>query len=164
MKHLLSVPRIAAMTLVFAASAVVAANAHFVRGPDASIDTRTANVTVTWKEAGLGANVLVEYVASADCTARYQCVNRGGNCPAASNKQSVQGPVSASGFISSGKNGSINGSLTFEPPAGTLICPGNQVLKLVSASFTGIALDDVTNGLTATASPTNLSMSGPECP
>jgi len=164
MKHLLSVPRIAAMTLVFAASAVVAANAHFVRGPDASINTSTGEVTVTWKEAGLGTNVLVSYTASADCTARYQCVNRGGKCPAASNKQSVEGPVSASGDFASGKNGSINGSLTFEPPEGTLDCPGGQVLKLVSASFTGIALEDETNGLTSAASPTNLSMSGPECP
>jgi hypothetical protein len=119
---------------------------------------------VTWKEAGLGDTVLIEYDASANGSARYQCVNRGGNCPAASNKQDALGPVSAHGFIASGKNGSINGSLTFEPPAGTLKCPGGQVLKMVSAGFTNIALADLTNGVHAGAVPSALAMAGPECP
>lgn len=154
--------------VVFAALALAATSAiagpHFVRGPNASLNSSNANVTVTWKESGLGDTVTVDYEASADGRARYQCVNRGGNCPAASNKQSVQGPVFASGSFASGKNGTITGSLTFEPPAGTLNCPGGQVLKMVSASFTGIALEDVTNGLLASAAPSALSQSGPECP
>ena len=74
-------------TLFAAAAAVsfvaVAASAHFVRGPLASIDSSNANVTVTWKEAGLGDTVMVDYQASAVAAARYQCVNRGGKCPAA---------------------------------------------------------------------------------
>src|SRR6185369_7300063 len=96
-----------------AAAAAVASSAHFVRGPFASIDTSNAHVTVTWKEAGLGDTATVEYEASADGTARYQCVNRGGNCPAAANKQDVNGPVTASGAFASGKNGTITASLTF---------------------------------------------------
>lgn len=154
--------------VVFAALALAATSAiagpHFVRGPNASLNSSNANVTVTWKESGLGDTVTVDYEASADGRARYQCVNRGGNCPAASNKQNVLGPVSATGSFASGKNGSINGSLTFEPPAGTLVCPGNQVLKLVSASFEDIALADLTFGIAASATPSALSMSGPECP
>lgn len=146
------------------AAAAAAASAHFVRGPFASLNTSNGNVTVTWKEAGLGDTVNVAYEASADGRARYQCVNRGGNCPAASNKQDVLGPVTASGTFASGKNGSITGSLTIEPPAGTLDCPGNQVLKMVSVSFTDIALADLTNGVYASAVPSYLSMSGPECP
>jgi hypothetical protein len=96
--------------------------------------------------------------------ARYQCVNRGGKCPAAANKQDVLQNVSANGSFASGKNGAINGSLTFEPPEGTLNCPGGQVLKMVSASFTNIALTDLTNGVSASAAPSSLAMSGPECP
>jgi len=141
----------------------LAASPHFVRGPDASINN-TGDVTVTWKEAGLGNNVTVQYEASADAAAKYQCVNNGGKCPAASNKQEVFGPVSASGAFSSGKNGTITGSLTFSPPSATLVCPGNQVLKLVSVSYSGIALADLTNGIYADASPSSLSLSGPECP
>jgi len=147
-----------------AAAAALAGNAHFVRGPNASLNSSNGNVTVTWKEAGLGDTVMVDYEASADGTARYQCVNRGGNCPAASNKQNVDGPVFASGSLASGKNGTITGSLTFQPPAGTLNCPGGQVRKMVSVSFTGIALEDLTNSVFAEANPSFLAMSGPECP
>jgi hypothetical protein len=153
-----------AFALSCAAAGALAASAHFVRGPTASIDTSSGDVTVTWKEAGLGDTVSVDYVASATAAARYQCVNRGGNCPAASNKQDVLTNVSASGTFQSGKNGAINGSLTFEPPEGTLNCPGGQVLKMVSVSFTSIALSDTTNGITANATPSALAMSGPECP
>ena len=150
--------------LALAATTAVAASAHFVRGPDAAINSTNANVTVTWKEAGLGDTVSVDYEATAVAAARYQCVNRGGKCPAASNKQDVLTNVSASGSFASGKNGAINGSLTFEPPEGTLNCPGGQVLKMVSASFTNIALSDLTNGVSAGATPSSLAMSGPECP
>lgn len=150
--------------LALAAGAALAGNAHFVNGPDASLNTSTGAVTVTWKEAGLGDTTLVSYEASADARARYQCVNRGGKCPAAANKQDVFGPVSASGSFASGKNGSITGSLTIQPPASTLNCPGGQVLKFVSVSYTDIALADLTNDVVEFADPSSLSMSGPECP
>ena len=156
------------LLLAVAASCVVATaaagSAHFVRGPDASINSTNAHVSVSWKEAGLGDTTTVEYEATATSAARYQCVNRGGKCPAASNKQNVLSNVSASGAFNSQKNGTISGSLTFEPPEGTLNCPGGQVLKMVSASFTNIALTDLTNGFSAGAVPSALAQSGPECP
>ena len=165
MKFTTSTSRVLILAALGTASvAAVAASAHFVRGPFSSINTGNGNVTVSWKEAGLGDTVNVAYVAGANGTARYQCVNHGGKCPAASNKQNVAGPVTASGIFASGKNGTISGALTFEPPAGTLKCPGGQVLKMVSASFTDIALDDTTNGVHAGAAPSSLGMSGPECP
>lgn len=141
----------------------LAASPHFVRGPTSSIDN-SGNLTVSWKEAGLGDSIVVEYEASADAHAKYQCVNRGGKCPAASNKQEVFGPVSASGAFASGKNGSITASLTMEPPPATLSCPGNQVVKLVSVSYSDIALADLTNDIVALSDPSSLSQSGPQCP
>ena len=165
MKLTTSTSRALLLVALGTATAVAfAASAHFVRGPFASLNSSNGNVTVSWKEAGLGDTVNVAYVAGANGTARYQCVNHGGKCPAASNKQNVAGPVTASGIFASGKNGTISGALTFEPPAGTLKCPGGQVLKMVSASFTDIALDDTTNGVHAGATPSALGMSGPECP
>jgi hypothetical protein len=152
------------LALALATAAATAASAHFVRGPFASLDSGTGNVTVTWKEAGLGDTTSVNYVASAVAAARYQCVNHGGRCPAAANKQDVLSNVSASGTFQSGKNGAINGSLTFEPPDGTLACPGSQVLVMVSVSYTNIALTDTTNGVSASASPSALALAGPECP
>jgi hypothetical protein len=150
--------------VALAAGTANAASPHFVRGPDASLNTSTGEVTVTWKAAGLGDTTQVSYEASADGSARFQCVNRGGNCPAAANKEDVFGPVSASGTFASGKNGTITASLTFQPPASTLDCPGNQVIRLVSVSFSGIALADLTNNLVELASPSELSLSRPECP
>ena len=156
--------RLLFLSLGFATFAALAASPHFVRGPFASLNSSTGEVTVTWKEAGLGDTVLVTYEASALASARYQCVNRGGKCPAASNKQDVLSNVSTSGTFPSGKNGSITGSLTFGPPEGTLDCPGGQVLKMVSVSYANITLADTTNNVSALASPSSLAMSGPECP
>jgi hypothetical protein len=152
-----------AVAVALAASGSAFAAGHFVRGPTASI-SNDGNITVTWKEAGLGDTVNVAYELSADANAKYQCVNHGGKCPSASNKQQVFGPVLASGTFASGKNGSITASLTAEPPAATLICPGNQVLQLVSVSYTDITLADTTNDVVALASPSSLGFSGPECP
>lgn len=149
---------------VLAVSGVaLAASAHFVRRPTSTIDN-DGNLVVSWKEAGLGDTAVVEYEASADAHAKYQCVNRGGKCPAASNKEEVFGPVSAAGAFASGKNGSITASLTMEPPPATLDCPGNQTVELVSVSYEDIALLDITNNLAAQADPSSLSQSGPECP
>ena len=153
--------------LALAALAVVgtavAASAHYVRGPNAALNS--PSVTVTWKAAGLGDTVLVEYQADAVANARYQCVNHGNNCPAASNKQSLTGNVSAYGAFASGKNGSITGSLTMDPPASTLNCPGSQHAALVSVSYSNIRLSDLTNNVLDFATiPTALAFSGPECP
>lgn len=148
--------------LALVAATAVAGNAHFVRGPNASLGS--PELDISWKEAGLGDTVSVDYLATADATARYQCVNRGGKCPAASNKEEVFDQVSAPGTFSSGKNGTINGQITLQPPVGPLVCPGNQVKVLTAASYANIALADLTNGVSAAASPSSLGMSGPECP
>jgi hypothetical protein len=155
--------KLALLALATVSAVAVAGSAHYVRGPFATLNS--PEVTVTWKAAGLGDTTTVEYRADATGNARYQCVNRGGKCPAASNKQNVTGDVSAQGAFASGKNGSITGSLTIDAPDSTLNCPGGQVAKLVSASFTNIRLSDLTNGVLDTATtPSSLAFSGPECP
>ncbi|HSM12068.1 MAG TPA: hypothetical protein VK827_10935 [Lysobacter sp.] len=152
-----------AAALVLAIGSVSAASPHFVKGPDASINNAGV-VTVSWKEAGLGDNQNIAYIASALATARYQCVNRGGNCPAAANKQDVSGEVYAQGTFSSGRNGQISASLNILPPASTLVCPGNQRVALVSVNYWDIALADTTNNVVALADPSELGISNPECP
>ena len=153
-------PALAALAVTGVAGAT---SPHFVRGPTASLDNDW-NAVVSWKEAGLGNNQNITYTASAQASARYQCVNHGGRCPAAANKQDVTGLVSSTGTFNSGKNGSITASLTIEPPATTLACPGNQVVALVSVYYTDIQLSDDTNNLAAPTRPDELSASGPECP
>jgi len=138
--------------LLCAAGTVWAQNPHFV---SASATTSGVDLVVSFKEAGLGDNVLITYEADADGSATYVCINGGGNHPKAANKENVAGPVSATGTFSSGKNGSISQSLTLEPPGpGTFSCPSGQVLVIACAKYTNVSITDTTNGLTEDISGT----------
>ena len=112
-----------------------------------------------FKEAGLGDNALTTYALTGHFTADYGCVNHGGNHPAAANKEAVAGNVDAIAMIASSKNGNVIGTLNFVPPAPATVlsCPGNQMAVLADISYTGLALVDQTNGVSATLDKTALS-------
>ena len=149
--------------LACVATAVIAGgNPKFLRAPSASLSS--PKVIVKWTEVGLGSTDSVSYTATAHAGARYQCVNRGNNCPAASNKEDVLADVSVGGTFSVDKNGRITNQLIIPAPEGTLVCPGNQVVGVVSAVFTDIRLTDVTNGVSSPTSPSSLTYNAPECP
>src|SRR5262245_46058009 len=93
------------LIVALALSGAWAQNPHFIRATAALEDT---DLQVCWKEAGLGDNQTIVYHAGASASAFYQCVNKGGNCPAAANKEEVQADVSATGSFTSGKNGQIS--------------------------------------------------------
>ena len=129
------------------ASAALADSPHFVRA-SASGPADDGSLAVSWKEAGLGTNQLVDYVASADASASFACINGGGNHPQAANKETVNGPVSAEGTFASGKNGQVTASLTVLPPGpGGFGCPNGQRLVLVAVSYTNVAISDTSNGV-----------------
>ncbi len=133
--------------LLLTVSSAFAADPHFIN-TSASIDS-SGNLIVSWKEAGLGNDVTVHYTADANATADYGCINGGGNHPKASNKFTVDGPVTGSGTFSSGQNGEITASLTLNPPsAGSFTCPSGQTLVLADVSYTDIVLMDTTNSVT----------------
>jgi hypothetical protein len=133
------------LLVAFAASAALAQNEHFVRA-DATLNAN-GSLTANFKEAGLGTNQLIDYTLTADATATYVCVNRGGANPSAQNKTTVSGPVSASGTFSSGKNGQVTASLTVSPPPSDISCPPGQSLELASVSYTNVTLTDTTNNI-----------------
>lgn len=125
----------------------LAASPHFVNA-SASGPNNAGALIVSWKEAGLGNNQLIHYVATADSTAVYACINGGGNHPRAANKTTVSGPLSADGTFSSGQNGQISQSLTLGPlSAGSFSCPGGQRLVLASVSYTNVQLCDTTDNI-----------------
>ena len=62
------------------------------------------------KTMSLGTNKNANYLLTADSTATYVCVSRGGANPSAQNKTTVSGPVSATSTFSSGKNGQVTAS------------------------------------------------------
>lgn len=138
---------------------------HFVGDVSAILTKDRQSVIVTWKEAGLGNNVNIDYEASGNGTATYVCVNAGGQCPNAANKATVSGPVISSITLSSGQNGQIVGTLVLFPPGpGAFACPGGQTMTLSEFGLTGIQIRDITNNLTGTAIPDKLSAVLFTCP
>ena len=150
------------LSLALVSTAAIAGHPVFLRAPSASLGS--PKVIVKWTEVGLGSVDSVNYTASATAAARYQCVNRGNNCPAASNKEDVMADVSVGGTFEVDKNGRISESLTILAPPSTLRCPGNQVVGVVSVVFTNITLTDVTNGLSSPTNPSALTYNATECP
>jgi hypothetical protein len=131
------------------------AGPHFVRasadGPD-----DFGNLRVVWKEAGLGASELIEYLATANATALYACQNSSGNFSRDAKKQEVVGPVSAETGFASDRNGTIAGRVTLLPPDPVTPpdpifppdpCSRGQSLVLVQARYTDVVIADGTNGI-----------------
>jgi hypothetical protein len=117
----------------------------------------SGSLVVSFDEAGVGQQT-VSLSISASGKAVYACINGGGNHPSASNKQTVNGPVSASGTFAPTKNGRVTGSLMAAPPASTLKCPTGQSFVLASVSYSGITITDSTNGLlNVAATPSSIS-------
>lgn len=144
MKRLILVA-VAALGFGMLAGPAYATNPHFVW---ATADLDGVNLEVSWKEAGLGDNLSIDYIASAQASATYVCVNKGGSNPSAANKTEVGGPVSASDTFSSGRNGQITQSLTIGPPGpGDFSCPRGQRLELAEVTYWDVEIRDVTNGI-----------------
>jgi hypothetical protein len=139
MRRLTAILGVVIGALLLFASTATAASPHFIRA-SASGPSSSGQLAVNFKIAGLGDTVTTTVTATADASALYACQNNGGNFPQDPKKQQVSGPVSASGSFTSGKNGSISGSLTLSPPASTLSCPGSQHPVLASVSYTNVAV------------------------
>lgn len=139
---ILGLPLLLALLTTVPAQAV---SPHFIT-TNATLNSN-GTLTAAFKEAGLGNNQNITYVLSADATATYVCVNRGGANPSASNKTEVAGPVSATGTFSSGKNGQVTASLTVSPPPAGISCPPGQSLALAQVTYTNVVLTDTTNGV-----------------
>ena len=151
---------VAGAALLVASGPTLADSPHFIRCTLA-LQTQTATVghgksrfdvvvgatlVTTWKEAGLGDNQLIDYLAEANATAEWACINNGGNFPQDPKKQTVEGPVSAEGSFSSGKNGSITASLSVDAPErDPSPCQGGQTDVLLSVSFDDVSVTDLTN-------------------
>jgi len=132
---------------------------HFLDHQTTSTISSAGVLTGCWKEAGLGSNELISYTLSADATANYGCFNNGGNHPQATNKETVNGPVAATGQFSSGKNGNINQCLSAGPPsAGAFMCPSGQTRKLICVLYQNIKVTDNINDIVTLATPQQVSV------
>lgn len=130
--------------LAVGASVAVAAAPQF-KAATSSVNNDGALV-VNFDERGLG-NGNVDYTLTADATALYACINRGGKNPSAANKQAFEGQVSAGGSFEA-KNGRVQADLTAGPLlAPEFTCPSGQRRVLAAVSYTNIVLTDTTNNV-----------------
>ena len=136
------------MSVVLVSGVALADGAHF-NSATATL-SNDGKLAVSFKEAGLGSNANIDYLASANGTANYGCVNKGGNNPQATNKRAATGPVTAGATYASGKNGSISQTLTLVPPPAPadFSCPGGQNTVLADVSYTNVAITDATTPVT----------------
>ena len=147
----------------FMATNARAQNPHFLSCDVTGVNSN-GTLSSDFRIAGLGSNVSITVTVTADATATYACLNRGQNCPNAANKSTVTGTVTAQGTFTSGKNGSVRGSLTVDPPANSsLTCPGGQKLVLVSVDYTNVTLSATGAGTCDTAGTFGANFF-PQCP
>jgi hypothetical protein len=131
------------VTAALAATPALATSPHFIT---ASAARSGNNLVVSWKEAGLGDNLNIDYSATATASRVDSCVNGGNNVPSDPKKTTTVAQVSANGTFSV-KNGSVTASLTLNPPATTLSCPKGQKATLISLTYTNVRITDLTNNV-----------------
>lgn len=140
----------ATVVAIFALAAPAFAAAPQFKAASSSVNNDGALV-VSFDERGLG-NENVDYTLTADATALYACLNRGGNHPQAANKEQFEGQVSEGASIEP-KNGRVVADLTAGPLAAPqFTCPSGQQRVLAAVTYTNIVLTDTTNNV-STAVP-----------
>ena len=131
---------------LFLATVALAASPHFLK---CSKSQQGNNLVCSFKEAGLGDEVTCITVSGTG-TAVYACINGGDKNPSAANKRTVSAQVTATDCFTP-HNGQITGSLTLTPPGpGDFSCPPGQRLVLVSASYSGVTVNDTTHNTSCT--------------
>jgi len=119
-------------------------NPHFIF-VRASIQ-QDGDLNVSFKEAGLGTNLLINYLAEADATVTCTCVSHSGKCPNAANKVTSTEAVDQPATFNSGKNGQVNQTITLTAPAcpssAPPTCGNGQELRLSAITWDNIELTD----------------------
>jgi hypothetical protein len=129
--------------LVAVSASVALAVAAKFHSSSSSVNNDGALV-VSFDERGVGEGD-IDYTLTADATALYACINRGGKNPSAANKQDFEGQVSGGGSFEA-KNGRVTASLTAGPLlAPDFTCPSGQRRVLAAVTYTNIVLTDTTN-------------------
>jgi hypothetical protein len=127
------------------------------------------DLDVSFKEAGLGTNQLINYLAEADATVTCTCVTNSGQCPNAANKVTGTVAVDQPATFSSGKNGQVNQTISVALPACPTseqpTCGGGQELVLSAITWENIQLTDLTTPVgPAPATPSSISATLFTCP
>lgn len=136
-----------AALLLFANPALAGGSPHFIAHSTTASLSGTSLV-VKFKEAGLAAGAQETIKLSAQLSATYQCVNKGGHVPSDPKKTTRNTSPSSYTNFTVDKNGNLTGSVSLTVPAasGVLSCPGGQTATLTAFTWSGIVIEDITSG------------------
>lgn len=116
--------------LIVIAASALAANAHFIGTPTATLSENT--LVIQASVAGLGNATGADATLTGSVTVSSRCYTRKGNTPQAANKQET---ISVSDFGTFDvRNGRTDVSFTISPLS-TLTCPGGQRVVTESISY-----------------------------
>jgi hypothetical protein len=118
------------LSLGLVAGPAVAASPHVVKGP--TVTTSGNSLVIAASIAGLGNVPSATFSLTGTVDVFSQCYNKGGNNPAADNKQETINVTQEATFPV--RNGRTNVSFTVTPLS-TLTCPGNQVVVIESVTY-----------------------------
>jgi len=139
-----------AVIACFTATTALAQNPHYLKLVP-TIDS-TFDYNVSLKEAGLGTASTITYVLSANALFQAQCFTKNGN-PVQGTVKSGSGTATQQTVLEV-HSGQTTGVVELTPAAfnlGLPGCTGNQVQKLISASYTNVSLNDGANTVTGFA-------------
>ena len=108
------------------------------------------DVTVSFKEAGVGAGASVNVSTTGTYSFTLACINGGSKHPKAANKTDFSSTRSASGTFSANAGGNVEASLTLTPPSDLssyLSCPPGQTTTQLAGQWTDLSISDTTNGI-----------------
>jgi hypothetical protein len=150
-------------TVSFGARIASAQSIHFIDSKTSLILGADGDLTVQWKEAGLGDNMNIDYKFMATASVTCTCVTKSGKCPSAANKATFTEDTSTQGTFTP-KNGSVSASLTLSPTCPTSLqptCGGGQHFALSGVSYANISFEDQTDmlspsGLATSAGPVTI--------
>ena len=127
----------------FMCTTVRADSPHFVGGQTATLDTKTGDYSVSFKEAGLGSTpVTYTLAAGAGTTFTYQCFTKSNNTPQGS-PNSVSGSTDTTVTTITPRNGQVTATITVSPDQDGAGCQGGGlVLKLIAVDWDGVTLTD----------------------
>jgi hypothetical protein len=118
------------LTLGLVAGPAIAASPHVVKGPTVAQDGNS--LVITASIAGLGNVPTADFSLTGEVDVFSQCYNKGGNNPAADNKEETITVNQTKTFPV--RNGRTNVSFTITPLS-TLDCPGNQEVRIESVTY-----------------------------
>jgi hypothetical protein len=135
--------KMAAIAALFCVAGAANATAQFSGKVTSSINQKTGDVKVCFKETGW--KKPPTYTAKGAVTAAYACRNRGGHCPPGQNT-TIKETVAASATYTPDKYGVVTACIVLKvPKPATSPCPDEMALVLKSVSWTDISVTDVTS-------------------